>query len=504
MQGQAKGPNALNIMAYMHGDEEEELEEATSSRPNIDTRSIEDQFDNFVKDMQKYDRILSEVARNIEEVGGEGDFITDFYPRFIWESTYEEDQEKRIVANSDPELAKIIDTLERNNRLLKDDMRSWVLEFAKTARLTELLIAENKLLRTSVAKKNSEIVTMIQTIGQADNQDIAELAENLDLLREENGVLKDHLHTLQAEVQQKRQEQQRVTEAVEKAREELGQVEKRKAEAEDEEEHLSKTYELVEQWRAEAEKRRRKLEKEKEELLRKRQELEGEKDKIERELDICSREKKDLEGGLKKEFHDLEEQKYRLMEEIHELGDRISKQKEESRYYDEETTRNLAKTQEYDRLAKDYARKAAESEQRVKEAHKEYEAAQAAEVAVLCQIELEQFDLTVLQQQARDYEEREKRAGEEWKRSQKRAEEARNREVAEWQSKLSQNQRELAMRILQERSELSTKQKELERWEQKVYEKKEELSDLKTQMKEIRDNQARLADLKAKLHLSTS
>jgi len=34
---------------------------------------------------------------------------------------------------------------------------------------------------------------------------------------------------------------------------------------------------------------------------------------------------------------------------------------------------------------------------------------------------------------------------------------------------INQNQRELAMKILQERSELSTKQKELERWEQKVY-----------------------------------
>jgi hypothetical protein len=59
---QAKGPNALNMNAYVNGDEEEEgdyMEEATSSRPNIDIKSIEDQFDNFVKDMQKYDKILS-------------------------------------------------------------------------------------------------------------------------------------------------------------------------------------------------------------------------------------------------------------------------------------------------------------------------------------------------------------------------------------------------------------------------------------------------------------
>jgi hypothetical protein len=64
---------------------------------------------------------------------------------------------------------------------------------------------------------------------------------------------------------------------------------------------------------------------------------------------------------------------------------------------------------------------------------------------------------------------------------------------------VNQNQRELQMKILQERSELSTKQKELERWEQKVYDKKEELSDLKTQMKEIKDNQIHLSKLKSQL-----
>lgn len=69
---QAKGPNALNIHAYMNGDEEEGeyMEEGASSRPNIDVKSIEDQFDNFVKDMQKYDEILSNVAKNIEEIDG--------------------------------------------------------------------------------------------------------------------------------------------------------------------------------------------------------------------------------------------------------------------------------------------------------------------------------------------------------------------------------------------------------------------------------------------------
>jgi hypothetical protein len=48
-------------------------------------------------------------------------------------------------------------------------MRSWVLEFAKTAKLTEVLIEENKILRMSIAKKNKEIVKLIQGIGKAEN-----------------------------------------------------------------------------------------------------------------------------------------------------------------------------------------------------------------------------------------------------------------------------------------------------------------------------------------------
>ncbi len=99
-----KGPNALNMNAYMHGEEEEPqyTEEGISSRPNIDMKAIEDQFDNFVLELRKYDQILSDVAKNIQEIDGEKEFITDFYPKFIWESTYEEEQEKKIIANTDP------------------------------------------------------------------------------------------------------------------------------------------------------------------------------------------------------------------------------------------------------------------------------------------------------------------------------------------------------------------------------------------------------------------
>ncbi len=91
----AKGPNTLNLMQYMQGEDDQQQymdEEGTSSRPNIDVKAIEDQFDNFVKQMQKYDQILSDVAKNIEEIDGERQFITDFYPKFIWESTYQDDQ----------------------------------------------------------------------------------------------------------------------------------------------------------------------------------------------------------------------------------------------------------------------------------------------------------------------------------------------------------------------------------------------------------------------------
>ncbi len=75
-------------------------------------------------------------------------------------------------------------------------MRAWVLEFAKTAKNTQVLIKENKILRQSIALKNKEIVKLIEGIGEAQNEEITELVQNLDLLKEENGVLKQHLSKL--------------------------------------------------------------------------------------------------------------------------------------------------------------------------------------------------------------------------------------------------------------------------------------------------------------------
>lgn len=55
-------------------------------------RSIEEQFDNFVRDLHKYDKILGEVAKSIEQIGGEGEWVMNFYPSFIAEATYTDDE----------------------------------------------------------------------------------------------------------------------------------------------------------------------------------------------------------------------------------------------------------------------------------------------------------------------------------------------------------------------------------------------------------------------------
>ena len=63
--------------------------------------------------------------------------------------------------------------------------------------MTEVLIGENKILRQSIAGKNREIVKLIEGIGLAGNEEVAELEEGLELLREENGLLREHLVKLQ-------------------------------------------------------------------------------------------------------------------------------------------------------------------------------------------------------------------------------------------------------------------------------------------------------------------
>jgi len=59
-------------------------------------------------------------------VSAEEYFITDFYPEFAVNCTYENDQEKKIIAHHDIELSKVIDNLERNNRNLKSEFKGWL------------------------------------------------------------------------------------------------------------------------------------------------------------------------------------------------------------------------------------------------------------------------------------------------------------------------------------------------------------------------------------------
>ena len=138
----------------------------------MDTNAIEEQFDNFVKDIQRYDEILSKVAKNIDDVNSEDYFITDFYPQFISECVYEDDEEKKVIVNTDPELAKVIANLERTNRVLKEEIRGWIFEFAKKTKLSETLITENELLRKYISQKNKEIVKLIESINSTENEDL--------------------------------------------------------------------------------------------------------------------------------------------------------------------------------------------------------------------------------------------------------------------------------------------------------------------------------------------
>lgn len=184
------------------------------------------------------------------------------------------------------------------------------------------------------------------------------------------------------------------------------------------------------------------------------------------------------------------------MEEIHDLGDLIAKHKSQCRYFEEETSRNNGKKTEYENLSKKYIERSKQSEEELKRLGKELEEVQEAEITVDCRIEMEAYDIQLLKTQLKDLEEREKEVQDECRRGAKRSEEVRSRQIGDWQSRMNQNQRESAMKLLQQRSELGSKQKELERWEQKAYQKKEELSDLKAQMKDIRENQTRLAKLK--------
>ena len=65
--------------------------------------------------------------------------------------------------------------LERTNRVLKEEIRGWIFEFAKKTKLSETLITENELLRKYISQKNKEIVKLIESINSTENQELTEL-----------------------------------------------------------------------------------------------------------------------------------------------------------------------------------------------------------------------------------------------------------------------------------------------------------------------------------------
>ena len=75
----------------------------------------------------------------------------------------------------------------------------------------------------------------------------------------------------------------------------------------------------------------------------------------------------------------------------------------------------------------------------------------------------------------------------------KESEEEREREVEKWRGKRTDEERKLAKQLQNEVNQLASKKRELETWEEKVYDKKAELTDLKAHLKEVKENQIKLA-----------
>lgn len=116
----AQGPNVLNLNSYANEDVEYEPYHEEDEEGNADSQAIEEQFEAFVRDAQRYDEIISKVGKTVDETSAEEYFITDFFPTAIYETTYELDEEKRIIAITDPEMARMMENLERGNRNLKE------------------------------------------------------------------------------------------------------------------------------------------------------------------------------------------------------------------------------------------------------------------------------------------------------------------------------------------------------------------------------------------------
>ena len=103
--------------------------------------------------------------------------------------------------------------------------------------------------------------------------------------------------------------------------------------------------------------------------------------------------------------------------------------------------RNSNKRNEYEKIAKDYIKRALDNEEQLRQLKKELEASQNAEISLECEMELEKYDIEALSKELRELEEKEKRLCEEWKRGLKTKEEEKGQEIATWQSKITEKQR---------------------------------------------------------------
>lgn len=51
-------------------------------------------------------------------------------------------------------MAKSVTNLEKTNSILKEQVKGWYFEYTKKAKLTQMMIEENKTIRKYVGKKN--------------------------------------------------------------------------------------------------------------------------------------------------------------------------------------------------------------------------------------------------------------------------------------------------------------------------------------------------------------
>lgn len=77
----------------------------------------------------------------------------------------------------------MLSALETQNGVLKEEVKGWNFEFAKTAMLTHTLLRENKILRGFISQKNKDIVKLINALQQTENPEMDNLEQSIRLLK---------------------------------------------------------------------------------------------------------------------------------------------------------------------------------------------------------------------------------------------------------------------------------------------------------------------------------